>query len=97
MSNVSSDDCGSEIGDASPEVPLPLSRREHSKVSRKKLNFEEVSQVLDSHSDDDDRSKGKVSRSGAGRLESSVSERVPGSRLSTIARGFSEGGGAYTV
>ena len=47
MSDVSSDDCGSEIGDASPEVPLPLSRREHSKVSRKKLNFEEVSQVLD--------------------------------------------------
>ena len=94
MSDVSSDDCGSEIGGASPEVPLPLSRREHSKVSRKKLDFEEVSQMLDSHSEDHDKSNVKVSRSGPGRLESSVSERVPGSRLSTIARGFSERGGA---
>ena len=93
MSDVPSDDC-SEIGDAmSPEVPIPLSCLERSKVCRKKLYFEDVSQMLDSRTDNEDRSKDKVSRSGAGRLETSVSERVSSSRLNTIARGYNGGGG----
>ena len=82
--DVPLDDCGSEKSDTSPEIPLPSSRREHSKVSRKKLNFE------DFLSDEDDGSQGQVSKTGAGRpLKASVSES---SRLNTIARGYTGGG-----
>ena len=58
--------CDSETADLSPEIPPlppPLSRLGFSKVNRKKLNFEEVGQLLDSPADNERKSgKGKVSK-----------------------------------
>ena len=48
--------------DMSPEIPPlppPLSRLEFSKVSRKKLNFEEVGQLLDLPADKERKSTAK--------------------------------------
>ena len=85
-----------EMSPEIPPLPPPLSRLELSNMSRKKLNFEEVSQMLDSHTDSERKSKGKVSGKGANRLETSASERVPSSQssmLNALARGYSKAGG----
>lgn len=84
--------CDSEAADLSPEIPPlppPLSRLEFSKVNRKKLNFEEVGQLLDSPTGNERKSsKGKVSDKGA---EAGTSGRVlpsQTSKLNVIARGY---------
>lgn len=89
----------SELFDMSPEIPPlppPVSRidREFSKVTRKKLNFEEVGHLLDSPAGTERQSKGKMSGKGAGRPENS--ERVPlsqTSKLRVLARGYSNATG----
>ena len=81
--------------DMSPEIsplPPPLSRLEFSKVSRKKLNFEEVGQLLELPADKQRKSMGKVPDKGADRLETDASERVSQSqtsKLNALARGYS--------
>lgn len=92
---MSDESTETEICDMSPEIPPlppPLSRLDLSKTSRKKLNFEVVSQMLGSQTDHEDtQSKSKVSEKGAGRLETSARERVlssQSSKLNALARGY---------
>jgi hypothetical protein len=75
-----------ELSPEIPPLPPPLSRLEFSKVNRKKLNFEEVGQLLDSPAGERKSSKG---RAGPDRLKSDGGLPSQTSKLSALARGTS--------
>ena len=90
MSDESTDD---DVGDMSPEIsplpppPPPSSRLELSKMSRKKLNFEEVSRMLGSHTNGENKSN-KVSEKRPGRSPGERELPSQSSKLNSLAREY---------